>query len=241
MLSVFDLKLSLPCSGDFDAKMLYAIATHPDFQGRGFASELIGRCNDLLKENNCDFSVLVPASQSLFGYYHKLGYQEGFYINESVLSKNAAKTLCRGFNQRCCLAPAGAREYNALRNNLLKNTAFIKYSDEDIAYQKKLCAETGADIYAISCGEKFGCAAIERLNGGKIFIKELLLPDSHCLSAAGSVADMFCADEYIIRTPANTGAMLRGEVRPFAVYKTLNKSDFDITRGKIAYLGLAFD
>jgi ribosomal protein S18 acetylase RimI-like enzyme len=41
MLTMLPLALYTPSAGEFNAKMLYAIATHPDFQGRGLASQLI--------------------------------------------------------------------------------------------------------------------------------------------------------------------------------------------------------
>ncbi|NMC55658.1 MAG: GNAT family N-acetyltransferase [Eubacteriaceae bacterium] len=258
MLTMLPLSLSSPNFGAFDTRMLYAIATHPDYQGKGLASKLINHCNDLLKEEKVNMSVLVPASKDLFGFYYKLGYIDGFYIRERVLSQEQINDFINLIID-CSIKPIEADEYNFLRNNILKNRANIEYTDDDIAYQKKLSNTASADIFEIIIENTVGCAVIERLSEDKIFIKEILLDEIYLKSALIYVADKFPAAHYIIRTPADMGASIGGNLRPFAVYKPLYSKDdktpnlamaasykplndfSDLKEDKTAYLALAFD
>lgn len=260
MLTMLPLSLSTPNLGTFNLRMLYAIATHPDYQGRGLASKLINYCNDLLKEEKVNMSVLVPASKDLFGFYYKLGYINGFYIRESILSLEQIKGFQNNTTDDCSIAPIDANEYNMLRNNILKDRANIQYPDEDITYQKKLSKTVSSDIYKIEFENTAGCAVIERLSEDKIFIKEILLDDIYLQSALKHIAKLFPAEQYIVRTPAHMGASIGGIIRPFAVYKPLydskedNAQNFtiaasykpynelpDFKQDKTAYLALAFD
>lgn len=260
MLTMLPLSLSAPNTGSLNLRMLYAIATHPGYQGKGLASKLINYCNDFLKEEKVNMSVLVPASKDLFGFYYKLGYIDGFYIRESILSLEQINGFENNTTDDCSIVPIDADEYNILRNNILKERANIEYSDDDINYQKKLSMAVNADIYKIEIENTVGCAVIERLSEDKIFIKEILLADIYLYSSLKHIANIFPAGQYIVRTPADKGANIGGSIRPFAVYKPLYDSkkdnaqnftiaasykpldDFaDFKADKTAYLALAFD
>lgn len=240
MLTMLPLSISIPSYGVFDSSMLYAIAAHPDFQGKGLASQLINHCNDLLNEEKVSMSVLVPANKSLFGFYYKLGYADGFYIRESILSKTRIDSFKDVRINPRAFIPIEADEYNAIRNNILKDRIYIKYNNEDIIYQKKLSKAANSDIYKIEFENIIGCAVIERLSEDKIFVKEILLADNYLQDALKCIANLFSANEYIVRTSSDKGESIGGIVRPFAVYKPLNDMP-DISHDKTAYLALAFD
>lgn len=75
------------------ASMLYAIATHPDFQKRGYADRLIDFSNEYLLSQQISVTLLVPAGEDLFRFYGKRGYQEGFFIREAVLGRGEIEEL----------------------------------------------------------------------------------------------------------------------------------------------------
>jgi len=241
MLSIFPVKLYIPSFGELDSSMLYAIATHPDSQGAGLASKLINSCNVRLKENNVSFSVLVPANTSLFAFYYRLGYMDGFYIRQCVLSHSQINSFSYDLTSAFRHFPVDANSYNNIRNDFLKDHVFIKYSNEDIAYQKKLCNVSKSDIYIINIDDIYGCAVIERLSENKIFIKELLIPEKYLKGAVKYISNQFSANEYIIRTPAFLGSSLGDGVIPFAVYKSLTDEQIDLALYNMPYLALAFD
>ena len=224
----------------FNTAMLYGIAAHPEYQGRGFATRMMSYTHQYLKEKNNAFSVLVPAEKHLFDFYRKQGYQDGFYIREILLTRDRIKKLPVG-EPRCTMKSITPQDYNQIRNKLLSGKIYIAYRDEEISYQKKISQQSGADIFLIEIENARGCAAIERISPGKVFIKEILISDDVLPEALKQIAKIFPADEYIIRMPAFLGEQLEGCIRPFAMVKKTQKVEFKIAPGDLGYLGLAFD
>ena len=88
---------------------IYAIATHPDFRGKGLASQLLVDTHAHLKEMGYAGAVLKPA-KGLFPFYERLGYVTSGYI--------------RRFSAEQCQSPAeikalSAEEYGLLRRSFL--------------------------------------------------------------------------------------------------------------------------
>lgn len=54
---------------------IYAVATDPDFQGRGLCRALMEDTHSLLRQAGYAGAVLVPGSPALFAMYEKLGYR----------------------------------------------------------------------------------------------------------------------------------------------------------------------
>lgn len=221
--------------------MLYAIATHPQYQNRGFATGLMDYTYQYIREKNIFCAVLVPANQQLFDFYYQKGYQDGFYITESVLTKRRIENLTTDVTYPYFIAPIISEEYNRRRNEFLKGSFYVSYTDEEITYQKKLSQLSGTDIYGIDVGEIQGCAAIERVNEGQVLIKEILIPDKYLTLAVKKIAETIYAEMYIIRTTVCLGQQLGGVIRPFAMIKGNHQTNQKEAPEKLGYLGLAFD
>lgn len=241
MLTMLPLELVLPNNRTYKSTMLYAIATHPNYRSKGFATQIIDYSNTCIQLNNEYFSVLVPATNQLFDFYYKHNYKDGFHIRESSLDSNAIHCLHSQTPETCALTPASPADYNTIRNTALTDKVYIKYSDEDIAYQKKLSNQTQADIYKLNFMNMQGCVTIERLSSEKIFIKEIILDEKYINSALKQISKAFQAKEYAIRTPSFLGFDLNGIIRPFAVYKTIKNIPSDFLSNQDGYLGFAFD
>lgn len=67
---------------------IYAAATLPEYQGLGIMSKLIAAANDEAAANGCMFTFLLPASDSLYKYYARLGYVAAFCVKRALLSRN---------------------------------------------------------------------------------------------------------------------------------------------------------
>ncbi|MGI6066379.1 MAG: GNAT family N-acetyltransferase [Bacillota bacterium] len=226
----------------FNTAMLYGIATHPDYQGRGLATRMMSFTHQYLKEKNNAFSVLVPAEKHLFDFYRKQGYEEGFYIREALLTRAKIERLPTDKNVRCIIKGTAPKDYNQIRNKLLSGKLYIAYRDKEISYQKKISQQSGADIFLIEIENARGCAAIERISPGKVVIKEILISDDVLFEALKQIGKIFLADEYVIRMPTFVGEQLDGSsIRPFAMVKKTQEVKFKIAPGDLGYLGLAFD
>ena len=241
MLTMIPVRTIQPEKLSIDTVMLYAIATDPKYQNRGFATQLIDFSNQYLRANNKNLSVLVPANQQLFDYYRKQGYQDGFYIRETLLTQEKIYNLPIIESFHCTISAITPEEYNHRRNNQLNGWLYIAYDDKDVAYQKMLSQASGADIYGIESEEIQGCVAIERLNYDKVLIKEILVPEKHIDEVLKQISKQVHAKEYILRTPAYLYSHLGGDIRPFGMIRGQRETESKITPETLGYLGFAFD
>lgn len=59
---------------------LYAIATAPQWRGRGFAERLIRQAIDVSRERGYKAVMLIPSEESLVEYYKRFGFSEPSYM-----------------------------------------------------------------------------------------------------------------------------------------------------------------
>ncbi len=241
MLTLMPVKVIAPDNRSFDAVMLYAIATHPQYQNKGFATQLLDFSNRYLRSKNITLSILVPAEKQLFDFYRKQGYQDGFYLREARLTREMIERLPLRKSCKGTIFSIIPQEYNKRRNKQLNGKLYTAYTDKDIAYQKKLSEQSGAEIYALDFEKIQGCLAVERMTPDKLLIKEILLPGELINGALKQIAQILDAKEYIVRTPAYLGEDLGGVIRPFGMIRILKKNNVEIAAKQSGYLGLAFD
>lgn len=223
------------------AVMLYAIATHPHYQRRVLATQLIDYTHNYLRYKEKVFSLLVPSQPQLFDFYGQQGYQPGFYIREIIFTREKIERWDAVATEPSQAAQLGPHEYNQLRNEQLRGRLYVAYADEEIAYQAQLSRQFGGDLFAISIGAERGCAVLERLPANQVFIRELLIGEQHLPAALRHIAQLLPGSEYIVRTPAFLGTQLGGTIRAFAMLKPLQPTAPEITPADLGFLGLAFD
>ncbi|MDR3541135.1 MAG: GNAT family N-acetyltransferase [Desulfosporosinus sp.] len=241
MLTMVPVRTVLPDNRNFKTAMLYAIATHPEYQNIGFAARLMDFSNHYLKTLKTELSVLVPAKEQLFDYYRKQGYQVKFYIRETQFFRDRFERRAYDQSCKCMVSEVTPQEYNCRRNKQLNGRLFIAYSDEDIAYQKKLSQLSGVDIYAIDIAEIQGCLAVERITPDKVLIKEILLPENLMNVAIQQIVRQLSAKEYVLRIPPYFGEDLGGCIRPFGMIRVNREFDWVTPPEGLGYLGFAFD
>ncbi|MDP4159283.1 MAG: GNAT family N-acetyltransferase [Bacillota bacterium] len=241
MLTRIPVQTVLPDNRSFSTVMLYAIATHPNYQNHGFATKLMDFSHQYLKAEKMELSVLVPAQRKLFDFYRRQGYQDGFYIRETLISRDRVVSLRIHKSCNCTISTITPEEYNHRRSKQLSGRLFISYADEDIAYQKKLSQLSSADIYAVDIEDIQGCLAVERITSERVLIKEILLPEDFINVAIKQIVQLLPAEEYILRTPPYLGEHLGGCVRPFGMIRVPSGMNLVITPDDLGYLGFAFD
>lgn len=74
------------CSGGKKAAYVYGIAAFEAHRGRGVGSRLIRAGLEFLKTQGCEAVLLVPAEESLFGYYERFGFSAVSSIREEPVS-----------------------------------------------------------------------------------------------------------------------------------------------------------
>ena len=81
MLFLIPLPLQTP-NGMQKASYIYAVATLPQEQGKGYSSQVLNFAHQFLKEDGYELAILVPAEQSLFSYYSARGYETYFWVQQ---------------------------------------------------------------------------------------------------------------------------------------------------------------
>ncbi|PKM77948.1 MAG: GNAT family N-acetyltransferase [Firmicutes bacterium HGW-Firmicutes-15] len=241
MLTMLPIKTIAADKRSFNSTMLYAIATHPKYQSRGYATQIMNFAYHYLRKKTNAFSILVPSEKQLFDFYRQQGYQDGFYIREASFTWNLIESWDVSETWHCTISGITPEEYNHRRNKQLSGRLYVSYADEEITYQKMLSQQFGADIYGIEIEEVQGCVVIEKMNSDKVFIKEILIPEELLPVAVKYIAKLFHAKEYILRTPAFLGKQLQGSIRPFGIIRANQEIDLEITPEDLGYLGFAFD
>lgn len=155
---------------------LYAIATAAAHRGKGLCRALMEKTHGLLAQQGYSGAVLVPAEESLFSFYERLGYKE----------LPCMDTLRCTAQEAIHLRQLEPEEFYRARNALLPAGGVVQ---EDLSYLAGF-----AGLYA---GEGFTCVASPQ--GKTLLCAELLGERS---AAAGITAALGC-DEGIFRVPGS--------------------------------------
>ena len=157
---------------------LYAIATDETFQKQGLCKALMENTHRHLRELGYVGAILVPAKESLFAFYKRLGYRICGYVTEFTAKADEPIKLNK----------IDAAEYARLRRLYLPENGVVQEGPLLDFLQ------TQAQFYA---GDGFVlCAAMD---SGRLIVPELLGNSSH----ASAIAAALGASAGRFRVPGN--------------------------------------
>ena len=204
------------------ASYAYALATLPDYRGRGLGAAVTKAAIQRSAALGYDCNLICPAEAGLFAYYTRLGYETAFPIAEGTLScppHSEPGIICQVMST--CFSI-----YFRLRQDYLPLSA-LAYPEPFLRYMAFRCETSGGGLYRLEVEGRTGCAAVER-RGGQLFVPEIL---PAALAAPGirallSHLDAACAN---FRTlPDMTPPVSLMHQRPFVlVSKTGTVSSLD--------------
>lgn len=139
---------------------IYAVATAADFRGQGICHALMENTHKHLKSAGYTGAILSPASEKLFNFYSKMGYQTCTYMDEISFDGNQLYAL---EENSISLRRITTHEFAQLRREYLPKGAVLQ-ENENINF-----LQTQADFYA---GEDFLMAAHK--NGTSLHALEFL-------------------------------------------------------------------
>lgn len=230
MVSLLDLSVILPDGKAAASGYIYALATHPDTRGRGFAHTLLDHADLFLQSLGRTCVTVVPADPPLHAFYRADGFAECFATQFRTLAANCLPP-CAPEDSCVPLSPAA---YNQLRERLLAGTLHVAYPEALIAYQQTLSLAGRGGLFQLTVAGQEGAAVVEAGDADTYTVKELLLPEGDVTRAVALLSAHFpAAQNYAVRTPA-----LGHGARAFGMIKWYMPSPFETSRG---YLGLAFD
>jgi len=159
------------------ADYFYYVATDKNYRGQGISSSLIKKTLEKLSAGNSRLAVLIPASESLFGFYSKLGFETDFYVSRNIYPVNEFET-----------EPTEITEIDSCKAKLLYKLYEKKYkSHSDCLYKSESVFSQICDEYAFCDDEKilFNGNDIAFASFGKsIKIRDFTGDDEKTFSAA---------------------------------------------------------
>lgn len=148
---------------------IYAACTSKEKRGKGFMGALMKYVSEYGAENGYEILYLVPADNSLFGFYEKFGYERAFKRKEFILNREIMAILADSDSQ------TGIFDFNAvskIRNRMITENSGILWNDSLLLYsfsENELAG--GKNVFAYKSGETVGYAQIyEKEN--RCFVKE---------------------------------------------------------------------
>ena len=227
MTAWFDTVFDTGDGNHWKAGYLYAVATHPDARGKGYAGMLLRYADLYLKEEvHCQAVTTVPAEESLHRFFGANGFRECF--THRCIKISAIKGIGTGE-----LEPLSPVQYGQLREELLKGQPHIMYPLDALEYQAGCCKVSGGGLYRIKKnGPVILCA--EGMADGRLLIKELLGAEQDCQSVREELTNVLPNCFELVRVP--------GEGIFFGMLKWLcPEQEKSWNWSQRAYMGLGFD
>lgn len=231
MAGLLSVSLTEPDGRTVKAAYLYAMGTHPDHQGKGFAAQLLNYADFYLR-GKADCIVTMPASESLHAFYAKFGFSECFPLLEGEVTPRMPKA---GETS----VPVSADTYENLREELLAGHHHVTHG-RLTSLQDGLCRYSGGSLLRLSVNGFAGCAAVERWNDTAV-CKELLIHPDALEGGIALAAQAVFTSRFILRRPAfwPTNGL---SCRNFGMIKWFDPiAAKRWQRAHVPYLGLAFD
>ncbi|WRS27729.1 GNAT family N-acetyltransferase [Oscillospiraceae bacterium MB08-C2-2] len=207
----------------YKAAYIFAVATHPDHQGKGLSTTLMEAAHSHLIQKGFALSMLAPATDSLFDFYGKRGYSTAF--------ETTVLTLRPGSWQEqpgAALVPLSVgRMLELRRRHFASSRFFVDWGAEYLAYILEECRMLGGEALEIG-GEGFAvCYPV----GERVEIKELVLPWRTLDQAMTALHRQYGAREYSLRLWP--GEPIPGENRllPYAMVRWYDETAKSVAQG----------
>lgn len=136
---------------------IYAVATHPDYRGRGLCRTLMEDTHRLLADRGYAGAVLMPAGEALRQMYGKLGYRDFGGLTEFYCTAGEAIPVRR----------IGKAEYAALRREFLPGGGVIQEGPGLDYLETYARFYAGADFLLAAVPEGEGLIGLELLGTGE--------------------------------------------------------------------------
>lgn len=225
---LFTLPIDIRFKGKYSypACYIYAVATHPQHRGKGYSTQLMEYAHGYLYTQGKRLAVLVPATESLFGYYAKQGFHKQFYCELQAYTLDQSKLT------GAKLEPTTLPAIQALRDHLLgKLELYGSWDQAALAYNQKELELLGGKVLAFNKDDKQGYAVCYPAKEGYT-VKEMLYEGDNQELVHDLMEHLGCT-KITVRLPSQQ------EFTPFAMARWY--CDKPEIKGQNSYLGLVLD
>jgi len=171
----------------------YALATLPNFRGRGIGTQVVQSAIVRSFETGFDCNVICPAEEALFPYYARLGYDAVLPIAQGEILRSMVDNSVSIIN----IMSINPAVYFLIRSALLPSQS-VTYPADYLQFVTRSCLTSGGGLYRLKVDGQIGCAAVER-RGTELFISEIL-PASLAEQGARRLLEHFGAESVRFRT-----------------------------------------
>lgn len=136
------------CGAEYvDARYVYAVATLPEYRGRGLAARILKFAQEYYGQP----LLLAPAEKTLTDYYEKLGFVTAFADTRAEQEVTLTALSAEEPYETKTLT---ASEYVKLRDEKLQRNGYVQWDEEAVGYAIRLCerADGGAVLLTATDG-----------------------------------------------------------------------------------------
>lgn len=238
MTFLYPMTVALPDGTTATSAYIYALATHPDARGKGYAGMLLQYVDFILAERGIDCVTTVPAMPSLHQFFESNGFQPGFSTQKLDISREILPPP----GPEDTIVPIEGAQYQALRTQLLAGSFHIDYPTAMLDYQAGVSQMFSGNLYRMEVDGIPGVCVAERHSPHLVVTKECLLPPAQMAKGVALLAQVLPAQQYHLRAPWGWTGMEGSRDEEFGMIKwynaTLSEKYGTLRQG---YLGLAFD
>ena len=216
---------------------VYAVATSPEFQGKGISTKLLTYAKEIAQERGAAALSLVPAEPSLFDFYQKRGYHTEYYVKQLSVSQEEF-TKVDPIRFKICTV----QTLESLRNSYYGNAPyFVQWGNDALQYILMESAYVGRECLSF-CGTHPGYVFCEQ-QGESLFVREIVCEKE---DFPRMVAALFCrypkSKKVRLRLKADS-VLGQGEILPFGMICDLSHTSMiEHTKQKsVPYMGLMLD
>lgn len=130
-----------------NARYVYAVATLPEYRGRGLAGEILA----FAKEHFEEPLILAPAEESLCKYYEEKGFQMAFSREENspLGGVEAMEVMEPDENVSDTTESVTPEEYCKIRDERFEREGYVRWDPQAVRYAMELNAYCGGKTYAV--------------------------------------------------------------------------------------------
>lgn len=170
----------------FSAQYIYAAATLTEYRRRGLMAEMIDYAADFVESKGVTFTSLVPASDGLYDYYKKCGFQTAFYLEQSTIARSELEVLA---SQRLTLAEPNIDKILEQRKSFYNPS--VLWGREMLDYIVQEWRFTGGELLSWDDGYAF-----VRDMGDTVLIKEACFEKDRLGHFANTLLERYVAEHF---------------------------------------------
>lgn len=158
-----------------DTAYISGACTHPDYRNKGVMKQLLSKAFAKMLERGIPISTLIPASDSLFDYYDRMGFTPTFNYTESVyLTKNLINQSNLTIKEVKHVEPA---IYEFFNSKMIERDCCIQHTAKDIEVLEAANQLEEGKIFAGYTNNTIAAVAFTYTKDKEVHVLEIVAQD----------------------------------------------------------------